>query len=155
MARLIVRLIVAAMVLGIAACGKESPQQPKPAPSPPPQAQAPAVPAGVTVGSIDLGKALGPDKKVSAATDTFERNDTIYAAVQTTGAGSATLKAKWTYHKGDQVAQVSEDVQTIKASGPATSEFHISKPDGWPQGEYRVEIFVDDKSAGTKSFTVK
>ncbi len=155
MTRLTVGLIVATIVLGIAACGKETPQQQKPAPSPPPPAQAPAAPAGVTVGTINLGKAIGADKKVTAATDTFERNDTIYAVVETTGSGDATLKAKWTYHKGDQVAQVSEDTQTIKASGPATSEFHVSKPDGWPPGEYRVEIFVNDKSAGTKTFTVK
>ncbi len=31
----------------------------------------------------------------------------------------------------------------------------ISKPDGWPVGNYQVEIFVADKSAGTKAFTVK
>ena len=37
---------------------------------------------------------------------------------------------------------------------PATSEFHISKPDGWPAGDYQVEISINDKPAGTKKFTV-
>ena len=48
-----------------------------------------------------------------------------------------------------------EEKQTIAPTGPASSEFHISKPDGWPVGDYQVEIFVDDKSAQSKSFTVK
>jgi hypothetical protein len=154
MTRLTLGFVLAALMLGVAACSKESPPEPKPAPTAP-KAEAPATPVGVTISSISLGKALGPDKKVTAPTDIFAKNDTIYAVVETAGAGNATLKAKWTYHKGDKAAPVSEDTQTISASGPATSEFHISKPDGWPSGEYRVEVFVDDKSAGTKTFTVK
>jgi hypothetical protein len=50
---------------------------------------------------------------------------------------------------------VNEETITINSVGPTTSEFHISKPDGWPAGEYQVEIFVDDVSAGTRQFTVK
>jgi hypothetical protein len=50
---------------------------------------------------------------------------------------------------------VKEDTQTIVPTGPASSEFHISKPDGWPAGDYQVEIFVDNRSSGTKSFSVK
>jgi hypothetical protein len=54
--------------------------------------------AGVTVSTITLGNAIGPDRKVTQAADSFGSKDTIY---------------------------------------------------------YQVEILVDDKSAGTKSFTVK
>ena len=50
---------------------------------------------------------------------------------------------------------VKEDTATISATGPATSEFHISKPDGWPVGTYQVDITVDGKPAGTKSFKVQ
>jgi hypothetical protein len=28
-------------------------------------------------------------------------------------------------------------------NGPATSEFHISKPDGWPVGTYQVDVTLD------------
>ena len=48
-----------------------------------------------------------------------------------------------------------EDTQTIQASGPSTTEFHISKPDGWPVGDYQVEVLVDDKPVQTKKFSVK
>ena len=151
-------VVLAAAVMAIAACGKkEEPPKPTAAPAPPPvQAPAPApAPAGVTVSTINLGKAVGADKKVSAATDTFGKADTIYAAIDTTGAGTATLKAKWTYHKDGKEALVKEDTQTIAPTGPATSEFHISKPDGWPVGDYQVEVFAGDKSAGVKKFSVK
>jgi hypothetical protein len=149
-------IAIAAAAVTIAACGKKE-EAPKPAPAPAPTtAPAPApAPAGVAVSSVTVGKAIGGDKKVSAATDTFAKGDTIYASVDTTGTGNATLKAKWTYTKDGKTAPVKDDSQTIAATGPATSEFHISKPDGWPTGDYVVEIFLDDKPAGTKKFAVK
>ena len=157
MAKLHAGLVLAVLILSVAGCKKESPPPPPAAvPPPAPQVQAPPrTPDVVSVANISLGKTLGPDKKVAAATDTFARGDTIYAVVETTGSGNATLKARWTYHKGDKTAPVSEDSQTISASGPAASEFHISKPDGWPVGDYQVEISLNDKSVGTKKFVVK
>jgi len=101
-----------------------------------------------------VGKAIGPDKKITAPVESFAKGDTIYASVDTTGTGTATLKAKWTYKKGDQTTVVNEESQTINASGPATTEFHVSKPGGWPAGDYQVELFLDDKPIGMKMFTV-
>lgn len=147
-------LIMAALALGIAGCKKEAP--PPPAPAPKVEAPTPApAPAAVSVGAITLGKAIGADKKVTASMDTFAKADTIYAAVETAGSGNATLKAKWTFHKGEKAADVSESTETIVATGPAVSAFHVAKPSGWPPGDYQVEIFLGDKSAGVKKFTVK
>ena len=158
MTRRLLPVLLVAALLAVNACSKKE-EAPKPeavpAPAPVPAPVPPPPPAGVTVGSIALGNAIGADKKVTQAAESFGKKDTIYASIDTTGAGAATLKAKWTYHKGDKEAVVKEDTQTINPTGPATSEFHISKPDGWPAGEYKVEIWVDDKSAGTKTFTVK
>ena len=150
-------LILAVLILGMAGCKKESPPPPPATvPAPAPQVQAPPpAPDVVSVANVSLGKALGPDKKVAAATGTFAKGDTIYVVVETTGSGNATLKASWTYHKGDKTAPVSQESQTISASGPAASEFHISKPDGWPPGDYQVEILLNDKPIGTKKFAVK
>ncbi len=145
----------AALILALNACGKKD-EAPKSGSVPAPtSAPAPVTTAGVTVATITLGNAIGADKKVTRAADSFGTKDTIYASVATTGAGSATLKAKWTYRKNGQQAVVKEDTQTIAPTASASSEFHISKPDGWPAGDYQVEIFVADKSAGTKTFTVK
>ena len=145
--------VAAASVLALVACGKKEPA-PAPAPAPTPVAPAP-VPAGVTVSSVSLGKAVGADKKVTAASDTFAKGDTIYASVDTTGSGSATLAAKWVYTKDGKTVPVKEDTATISATGPATSEFHISKPDGWPVGTYQVDVTLDGKPAATKSFKVQ
>ncbi len=153
-------LMIAALALGIAGCKKEAPPPPPPAPPPPaapapaPKVEAPA-PVPVTVGNITLGKAIGPDKKVTAAMDLFAKEDTIYASVESAGTGTATLKAKWTFHKGEQSAAVSEASETIVHAGPAVTAFNVSKPSGWPPGEYQVEIFLGDKSMGTKKFIVK
>lgn len=152
-------LMIAALALGIAGCKKEAPPPPPPppapaAPAPAPKVEAPA-PAPVTVGNITLGNAIGADKKVAASMDTFAKSDTIYASVETSGTGTATLKAKWTFHKGEQTAAVSEASETIASTGPAVTAFNISKPSGWPPGEYQVEIYLGDKSMGTKKFTVK
>jgi outer membrane usher protein FimD/PapC len=50
---------------------------------------------------------------------------------------------------------VNESTESIASLGPKATEFHITKPSGWPPGQYTVELFVNDQSAGTKQFTVK
>jgi len=85
--------------------------------------------------------------------ETFAPNDTIYASVVTAGGPeNATLKARWTYEDG-QVVHESE--QAIAMGGNAATEFHISKPDGWPAGKYKLEVFLNDSSAATKDFEVE
>jgi hypothetical protein len=150
--------ITAASVVALAACGKkEPPPAPAPAPAPPPAAvPAPApAPAGVTLSAVTLGNAVDADKKVTAASEMFATSDTIYASIDTTGTGTATLVAKWSYTKDGKTVPVSEDTATITPAGPTTTEFHISKPDGWPAGDYSVEIVLDGSSVATKSFTVQ
>jgi hypothetical protein len=150
--------ISAASVVALVACGKKEPPAPQPAPAPAPMPAAPApapVPAGVTVSSVSLGKGVGADKKVTTASDTFAKGDTIYASVATVGSGSATLAAKWTYTKDGKTVPVKEDTATISATGPASTEFHISKPDGWPVGTYQLDVTVDGKPATTTSFKVE
>ena len=141
----------------VAACGKNQESAPPPpaATTTPAPAPAPAAPVaqGVSVASVDLGTAVGPDQKVTSPTTTFGAKDTIYAAVSTTGAApNATLEAKWTYQDGQTV---NDSSQTIAPSGPAVTTFHISKPDGWPTGSYKIEITLDGKSAATKDFSVQ
>jgi hypothetical protein len=79
----------------------------------------------------------------------------MYVSVDTTGTGTAKLDAKWTYRRGDKVAVVKEDSMTVNTYGPATNEFHVSKPDGWPAGDYEVQVMLDGKPVGSKHLTVK
>jgi hypothetical protein len=109
--------------------------------------------AGVRVSQIDLGRSLTADKTINDQTDSFKPDDTIYASILTEGtAATATLKARWTYQDGQAVK---ESTQTIAPTGDARTEFHISKPDGWPTGKYKLEVFLNDSSAATKDFEVR
>ena len=148
-------LFLVAAAVALAACGKKEPPPPPPAPAPIVVPTPAPVPAGVTVSAVSLGKAVGADKKVSAATEVFAKDDTIHASIDTTGTGSATVVAKWSYSKDGKTVAVKEETATITPTGPATTEFHISKPDGWPAGDYQVEIVVNGNSAVTKSFKVQ
>lgn len=143
--------------LTLSACGKNQEPAPPPvvvvpAPAPAP-VTAPPAPAPVAVSSVDLGSAVGPDQKVTAATTTFAPKDMIYAVVSTTGmAPSAVLNAKFTYQDGQTV---NESSQTIAPNGNAVTAFHISKPDGWPVGNYKVEISLNGTSVANRDFSVK
>jgi hypothetical protein len=133
-------VLVIVLNLALAACSRPAPT-------------GGATPQSVRVTEVDLGRSLNADKTIGDKTDSFRPADTIYAAVVTEGsAATAALKTRWTYQDGQLV---DESVRTIAPSGKATTEFHISKPDGWPPGKYKVEVFLDGASAGTKNFEIK
>jgi len=108
----------------------------------------------VKVTNIDLGRSLKPDLTISDKTTTFHPNDAIYAVVETKGSGPTTLATRWTYQDGQVVH---EDSRTISPNGdqPVRTEFHISKPEGWPAGKYQVVVMVNGTTADTKDFEVK
>jgi hypothetical protein len=139
--------------VGLIACKKEEAPPPAPTAVPAPPTEVPTPAPAVTVTDLSLGKALGPDKKVQAPTDTFKPKDTIFAVVSTDGsAASSTIAVKWTFGEGQVVK---EDSKTITPTGPATTEFSIQKRSGWPKGTYKVETTVDGKPGPSKTFTVK
>lgn len=139
--------IAALCAFSLLGCGKKDQAT---APAPPASAPA-AVAFRVTV--VDLGKSIGDDKRVKDAATTFGPNDTIYAVVATEGsAASVPLKARWTY--GDKGQLVNEETRTIAPTGPAATEFHISKPSGFPAGKYKVEISADGSVVAVKEFQV-
>ena len=136
-----------AVPIALSACKRAE----TPPPAPPAAAPAPApAPAPFRVSGVDVGNAIGADKRVTAPSATLAAGDTIYASVASTGAASSVkLTARWTY--GDEGQVVSEENQTIAPTGPAYSEFHISKPDGWPAGTYKVEILADGAPVASKN----
>ncbi|HTY04263.1 MAG TPA: hypothetical protein VMC81_11100 [Rhodocyclaceae bacterium] len=146
-------------LIALSACSKkEAPPAPPPPPAPAAAAPAPApapVVEPVSVKQLVLANKLGADNKAVAPATAFAPADTIFAVVETAGTGKATLKALWTFHKGDKTAQVNEAQEELTLAGPASTEFHISKPSGWPKGDYQVEIFLNGTSAATEKFTVK
>lgn len=123
---------------------------------PPPAATEPApMPTAnpVSVTMVDLGNAIGADNKVTAMMTTFGTKDTIYTSVATDGlATNAPLTAKWTYQDGTTVGT---ETKTLNTTGPTVTEFHATKPSGWPTGKYKVEISLNDMLVQSKEFEVK
>jgi hypothetical protein len=110
-----------------------------------------AATASVQVAAIDIGRAVGLDKRVAEPARSFAPGDTIYASVATEGkAPLVSLTARWR-HAG---ATFHEETQMIAPDGAAQSEFHVSKPDGWSAGSYEVEILVDGIPSGRRDFSV-
>ena len=151
---LVLGVACVAVPIALSACKRaETPPAAPPAIAPAPAPAPPPVPAPFRVSSVDVGNAIGADKRVTVPSATLAPGDTIYASVASTGAApSVTLVARWTYGDGQLV---NEQSTTIAPTGPAYSEFHIAKPDGWPAGTYKVEILANGTSVASKLFEVK
>ena len=154
-----IHLAIAAVLLGtlaLGACKKKDDSElatppiatePAPAITPDP---APA-PAMLSVATVDLGNAVGPDNRVSAPLSAFATTDTIHASVATDGSTPGDLTAKWTFEDGQVV-----DTQTKAIpAGPQVTDFSISKPDGWPVGDYTLELLVNGMVVQTRELEVK
>ena len=152
MKRLTATLLLPLLAGGVA-CQKSEPPPPTPAPVLAPVTTAAAP---VSVSAVTVGTAIGADKRIAAPTDAFGARDTIYASVETAGTGHAKLRARWSFVKGDKTAKVDETTIEFDSAAPAVNEFHVSKPGGWPKGDYRVDIFLGEAAApaATKSFKV-
>jgi len=106
----------------------------------------------IEVTNIDIGRSINADLTIKDNTGNFRPSDVIYASIATKGAAPATLGVRWIYND-NQV--VDEGTREIHPTGDTRTEFHISKPDGFPEGRYRLEVTLNGASAGTKDFEVK
>ena len=139
-------LTVLAIGVALAPLGACKRSEEAPAPRAAPQ------PAAFHVTRVDVGNAIGADKKVTGTGVSFKPKDTIYASISSEGAGAnVSLSARWSFQDGQLV---NETTQIIAPTGPAVTEFHISKADGWPAGKYKVEVSANGKPAGAAEFTV-
>ncbi len=149
-------LVAGALVGGIAlvGCKKNEPAPPPAMSEPAPTAILEQPAATVSV----VGVSLGNDPAASSPATTFAPNDTIYAVVSTQTSSpeasvSGNLGAKWSHVDSDQV--INEESKEVSFTGPGNSSFHISKPDGWPTGNYRLEVSLDGNVVNTTDFQVQ
>lgn len=125
-------LVILAMVLAILACDFE------------------ASTANIT------GVVMAKDKDGKSQTTVFGTNDVFYALVSQANAPDDTkVKAVWT---AVEVAGVSANTLIAEkeiATGLDKITFDLSNNGPWPTGKYKVEIFLNGKSAKTVDFQVK
>ena len=105
---------------------------------------------GMSVTSVDLGSAVGDDNRISVPTTTFAGTDTIHASVVTDGSAEGTLVATWTFQDG----QVVDTQEKVVPAGPQVTDFSITKPDGWPAGNYTLQVSKDGMVLQTREFSV-
>lgn len=106
---------------------------------------------GLNVTTIQLGRSVHTDHTVGGITTTFGPDDTIYLAVLTGGAGSGTIRVRWTY--GGRV--IDEPSKQVAYSDAAATDFRLQSPSGFPTGDYLAEVFVNDEPVGTRPFKVE
>lgn len=146
-------------LIALAGCKKDEPAAPPPPATPPPASQAPAAPPppppapAFTVTEIQTAVVVGEDASSARPTATFAPTDQITALVFTSGTGGHALAARWTYGADRQT--VYEEDAKLEATGASVHQFSISKADGFPTGDYQVEILVDGASAGSRQFKVE
>ena len=143
--------------VAIVACKKEEAAiAPPPATEPVPVAQTAVATASVV--GVDLGNAVGADKKVSAAMNTFSPKDTIITAIATRTSDPkapvrSKLGARWTQLANQQV--INEETQDVTLTGDNVTNFRSAKPDGWQQGKYKLEVLLDNTVVQTREYEVK
>lgn len=136
------KIILEAAVLAAVGCGKAEP------PAPPPLA-----PVAFQVTAVDVGRGVNTDKSILGPTLLFAPLDTVYASIAMVGpAREVKLRARFIFETGQLLHEFVEPVTT---SGPAHAEFHLWRAAGWPEGRYRVEVFVDTLPVGYREYEVK
>ncbi len=92
---------------------------------------------------IDLGRSIDAEKQIQDKTRSFKPSDTIYVSVDTKGeSAGAPITARFMFEDGQLVHQ---EQAVIAPDGKEHTEFHISKPGGFPAGEYEVQVTTGAK----------
>ena len=113
--------------------------------------------AGVFMDSPILGSEANEDQlEVTDPTNVFRPNDTVYLQVttRTSVATERTLGVKWTFNHGGEEIPVHEESKRVNLDGSGSTLFNISKPDGWPPGQYTATVQLDGRTRYTAQYTV-
>lgn len=100
--------------------------------------------------NIQIGRSLNQDRSVASITTLFKPNETIYVSVQTKAAGKGTIGVKWKF--GSRV--IDEPSKTVDYDGASSTEFHMQNSGGFPPGDYSVDVYIDGRQVGSRTFKV-
>jgi len=77
---------------------------------------------------------------------------TSEAPATRSGKPGTTFKVRWTNQGGEVL---SEYMQTLSATGKPMGMLNICRPEGWPAGQYRLEVLLNDTPAATMDLEVR
>lgn len=122
---------VAIVALLLAACGPSDPLE---------------------VSAIQTGKSLNSDNSVATHATTFSPRDTMYVSVLTAARGAGTITVRWSFAGGRVIHEATKDVSY---NDQAATDFRFQAADGFPPGEYRIEVLLDGEPVGTRTVRVE
>jgi len=89
-------------------------------------------------------------------TSVFAPGDTFYCQVDLANAPDDTkVKAVWTAVQVEGADPNTHLDETELTAGSGTVTFKLENANPWPAGKYKVELFMNDKSAQTVEFEVQ
>jgi len=105
------------------------------------------------VGTVMIGKKLGPENRIAEPTFQFAPQETVYVSVGIQGApAEGKLSARWLAQTGKTL----DSTATSIAAGDTTNkEFHLAPPKGWNPGTYLVTLYLNGDSVQAKTFAVR
>jgi hypothetical protein len=126
----VMRRFCLVVALGVAACGPSEP---------------------LNVVAIQTGKSLNTDHSVGRHATSFRPTDTMYVSVLSNGRGAGTITVKWSF-----VGRlVQEATKKVSYNDQAATDFRFQAADGFPVGDYSIEVIVDGKSIETRRVKVE
>jgi hypothetical protein len=105
------------------------------------------------LGTVMIGKKLGPENRIAEPTFQFAPQDTVYVSAGIQGApAEGQLSARWLAQTGKTLDSTAAPI----AAGDTTNkEFHLAPAKGWQPGTYLVTLFLNGDSVEAKTFAVR
>lgn len=115
------------------------------------------------VGNTELGLTnlrMAFDQDGENPTTTFASTDVFYAVADLANAPQGTnVEAKWTaVNAADTEPNLEFQTQTLditEETFTGTIYFQLSNDDGWPAGQYKVDLYLNGTLAQTAEFSVQ
>lgn len=101
--------------------------------------------------TLQVGRSLNSDHTVATHTTRFKPDESVYASVLTDQTGASTIVARWSY--AGRV--VSETERSVSYKGDGATDFHFQSAEGFPPGDYKVEIIMDGESVASREFRIE
>jgi hypothetical protein len=105
----------------------------------------------LNVVGIQTGKSLNSDHSIGTHAASFHPTDPMYVSVLSNGRGKGTITVKWTL-AGRELQTLTKKVSY---NGQAATDFRFVAADGFPVGDYSIEVTVDGKVIETRRVKVE
>jgi hypothetical protein len=150
---LIILLVVGVIFILTRPNQTNAPAEPTATTVPPVAQQDPITAGGVELGELVASTAIDRDSCPTEPTSRFDSDDTIYIATEESFIPAGTTAFVRLYRGNETL----EDADEISAESDMTTcvFFVFENDEGFEDGDYEAELFINGNSAGSVSFTVR